>query len=157
MTDAKKLNFRQESAPVGNSGDGGSHPFMLSLRTDPLKQTFTPGEVLHTFKAPTGWKWVDYVGLSYYTENPPMDHYVGLIDTSKLKLSENDTVLTFRYEPHLNTAGQADFDHLVYHLIATAIDGATKGMSSDGYATIGETSSKAPLPVKTTLYGIITS
>ncbi|MFE5741173.1 hypothetical protein [Streptomyces celluloflavus] len=155
MTDATKLNFRQENAPVGNSGDGGSHPFMLSLRTDPLKQTFTPGEVLHTFKTPTGWKWTDYMGWSFYTENPPLDRYVDHIDASKLKLSENDTVLTFRFDPHLNTPGQPDFDHLIYHLIAVAIDGAKAGTSSDGLATIGENGVKAPLPVKTSLYGII--
>ncbi|MFE4974362.1 hypothetical protein ACFRAR_19920 [Kitasatospora sp. NPDC056651] len=151
--DAKTVVVSQESAPIGPAGDPGFHLFTVSLRVaDPkegqwAKQTAVPC----TFKAPTGWQWVDWANHYWYNDNTYTVN--GLVVVSPPPTINGDT-LTFSMDMSLNTT-PTDSDRLCFTLLIQPKSTAS-GTQKDGLATIGVKGENL-LPVTCPLWAIVPS
>ncbi|MEU3411980.1 DUF642 domain-containing protein [Streptomyces sp. NPDC006658] len=139
-----RLVVWQQNDTAGRPGDDKLHVFTICVRSKDWKSGVDPGEVEHTFTAPTGWVFKNYVAYAYYGTDMQVKGSQKQIDA---QFSPDGKKVTFTRNPHVCT-GEDDRDVLVYNILAEPSADAAPGDYDDGEACVGH----AP-PVK--LEGII--
>ncbi|MEU1285274.1 hypothetical protein [Kitasatospora sp. NPDC005856] len=142
----------QESAPIGSTSSNGFHIFTISLHVDPQAGEYKPGKLHYEFKAPTGWKWVDWASYYYYDEQ----NY----KTTVPKVLQTDTstagMLAFDLDSHLNSGAGNDVTRLCFTLMVIPVAGTAPKRYDDGSATVTGGSDSKLLPKPIILTGITT-